>query len=103
MCSIVFGEGLPLKSAIVTSSLPIATPFSNSNSLAKPRTRSNQSALFFGLRTARPKWPTTPSLNGTFTFIFQKNAARAKTNAFEDDCVGINFISGDCRDGARHD
>src|SRR2546423_10072709 len=78
MCSKVFGAGFPLKSAIVTLSFPIATPLSNSNCLRKPRTRSNQRALFFGLRTARPKWPTTPRVNGTFIFMFQTAIVRVK-------------------------
>src|SRR6266446_2261194 len=66
MCSIVCGDGLPLNNAIVTLSLPTATPFSNSNSLRNPKARRNHFALFFGSRTASPKWPTTPSINGGF-------------------------------------
>src|SRR5918996_1755037 len=69
MCSIVSGDGFPLNSAIVTFLFPIATPFSNSNSFRKPRARSNHFALSFGSRTARPKWPTSPSVNGTFIWI----------------------------------
>src|SRR6267378_1856080 len=66
MCSIVCGDGLPLNNAIVTLSLPTATPFSNSNSLRNPKARWNHFALFSGSRTASPKWPTTPSVNGGF-------------------------------------
>src|SRR5437868_13111032 len=73
----VFGEGLPLWSAIVTLSFPIATPPSNSNSFLRPSARSNHFALRFGLRTARPKWPTTPSVNGIFFFMSDKIAKQA--------------------------
>jgi hypothetical protein len=62
------GEGLPLCRAIVTLRFPIAIPPSNSNSFFNPSARSNHFALRFGLRTANPKWPTTPSVNGTFMF-----------------------------------
>ncbi len=45
---------------------PIAIPPSYSNSFFKPSTRPNHCALFFGSRTANPKCPTTPTVNGTF-------------------------------------
>src|SRR4051812_31015208 len=51
---------------MVTLWFPTATPFSNSNSFRKPKARSNHFAVFFGSRTARPKWPTSPGVNGTF-------------------------------------
>src|SRR5437867_10773419 len=44
-------------------------PLSNSNSFRNPSARSNHFALFFGSRTARPKWPTSPTVNGTFIWI----------------------------------
>src|ERR1700674_5978399 len=74
MCSNVCGDGLPLNNAIVTLSLPTATPFSNSNSLRNPKARWNHFALFFGSRTASPKWPTTPSVNGGFMELDYKTA-----------------------------
>src|SRR6267378_6416471 len=74
MCSNVCGDGLPLNNAIVTLSLPTATPFSNSNSLRNPKARWNHFALFFGSRTASPKWPTTPSVNGGFMGLDYKTA-----------------------------
>src|SRR6266446_3755786 len=74
MCSIVCGDGLPLNNAIVTLSLPTATPFSNSNSLRNPKARWNHFALFVGSRTASPKWPTTPSVNGGFMGLDYKTA-----------------------------
>src|SRR5947209_1647943 len=58
------GDGRPLCNAIVTFAFPIAIPPSNSNSFFKPSARSNHFALRFGLRTASPKWPTTPIVNG---------------------------------------
>src|ERR1043166_8757303 len=63
------GDGRPLCSAIVTVRFPIATPPSNSNSFFKPRTRSNHFAVRFGFRTANPKCPTTPRVNGIFLLI----------------------------------
>src|SRR6476469_6907448 len=66
MWSSVFGDGSPLNSAIVTLALPTAIPFSNSNSFFSPRVRPNHFALFCGLRTARPKWPTVPREKGIF-------------------------------------
>lgn len=62
MCSIVSGDGFPLNRAMVTLSFPMATPSSNSNCLFNPNARANHFALFFGSRTANPKWPT-PSVN----------------------------------------
>src|SRR6266446_1085661 len=41
-------------------------PSSNANCFFKPKARANHFALFFGLRTARPKWPTVPRMNGNF-------------------------------------
>src|SRR5439155_12590046 len=77
--SIVCGYGFPLNNAIVTYSFPTATPFSNSNCFRKPKVRSNHFALFFGSRTASPKWPTTPSSNGTFmSAVYRNEQGRAK-------------------------
>src|ERR1043166_235622 len=71
------GDGRPLCSAIVTLRFPIAIPPSNSNSFFKPRTRSNHFALRFGFRTANPKCPTTPRVNGIFLLISFKKRWRA--------------------------
>src|SRR4051794_24695402 len=70
-------EGLPLCRAIVTLRFPIAIPPSNSNSFFKPRTRSNHLALRFGFRTANPKCPTTPTVNGIFLLISLKKRRQA--------------------------
>src|SRR6476660_5090214 len=67
MCPIVSGDGFPLNRAIVTFLFPTAIPSSYSNSTDKPSARSNHCALLFGLVTANPKWPTVPSVNGTFS------------------------------------
>ena len=57
----------------------MATPLSKSNSFFKPSARSNHFALFFGSRTASPKWPTTPSSNGTFmSAVYRNEQGRAK-------------------------
>src|SRR5205085_8747604 len=95
------GDGRPLCNAIVTFAFPIATPPSNSNSFFRPSARSNHFALRFGLRTARPKWPTTPSVNGIFFFMpdkIPKHASRllekfgqpanghARSEADDDEC-----------------
>lgn len=72
MWSSVPGDGRPLCNAIVTFLLPIAIPPSNSNSFFKPSARANHFALRFGLRTANPKWPTMPTVNGTFLMSLKK-------------------------------
>src|SRR5437868_1601880 len=59
---------------MVTLRFPIAIPPSNSNSFFKPSARWNHFALRFGLRTANPKWPTTPTVNGTFLFMSLKES-----------------------------
>src|SRR5258708_1723317 len=51
---------------MVTLLLPTATPSSNSKSFSNPSVCSNHFALFPGFRTARPKCPTTPTVNGIF-------------------------------------
>src|SRR3954467_8545501 len=71
------GDGLPLWSAMVTFRFPIAMPPSNSNCFFNPRARSNHFALRFGLRTARPKCPTGPTVKGTLLLILLKESRQA--------------------------
>src|ERR1700730_14951884 len=96
ICSNVWGDGLPLDNAIVTLSLPTATPFSNSNSLRNPKARWNHFALFFGSRTANPKWPTTPSVNGGFMGIAYKTAQQTSNAQTPTSARGL-LISVVCR------
>src|ERR1700736_1820166 len=103
MWSNVSGDGLPSNKAMVTLSLPTAIPFSNSNSLRNPSADSNQSALFLGSRTARPKWPAAPSLNGAFIAQIKVGHRKIKAVKRRDDCVGLDPERICCRHGlTRH-
>src|SRR6267143_1016343 len=84
------GAGFPLCKAIVTLSFPIAIPPSNSNCFFNPSARSNHLALFFGSRTANPKWPTTPSVNGAF--IIQIKVGNRKIKAVKADMTALTLI-----------
>ena len=57
----------------LTFLFPTAIPSSYSNSTDNPSARSNHFALRFGLVTANPKWPTVPSVNGTFMLVTLAN------------------------------
>src|SRR3984893_9614799 len=96
MCSIVCGDGLPLNNAILMLSLLTATPFSNSNSLRNPKARWNHFALFSGSRTASPKWPTTPSVNGGFMGQDYKTAQQTSNAQTPTSARGL-LISVVCR------
>jgi hypothetical protein len=70
MCSIVSGEGVPEKNQMVTASLPTAIQSPKSAYGSSNRQRRNHSALRRGLRTASPKCPTFPSVNGFMSRLY---------------------------------